>query len=120
VVRTEALALAAELWRRGGQVAIAVEALQRALRVAGAARRPALHLSLAKLYEHRLADPRRALEHAQHTLSAEGAEPHRQRLQRLQERLARDAAQEPLLPLLKVPDFTPLHSSGPPGPGRKA
>jgi uncharacterized protein YprB with RNaseH-like and TPR domain len=88
-LRAEALALAAEVWRRQGQVQSAVEALQRAVRLAPAPRRPELHLTLSKLYEHKLADPRRALEHARHTLALEGAEAHTQRLRRLEARVTR-------------------------------
>jgi len=86
-LQAEALALSAEVWRRQGKHAPAAEALIRALRAAEAARRPSLHLMLAKLYEHQLAQPERALEHARHTRDAEGAAAHQRRLQRLEARL---------------------------------
>jgi uncharacterized protein YprB with RNaseH-like and TPR domain len=48
-----------------------------------------LHLSLSKLYEHRLRDPARALEHARRAGSAEDPLEHARRLARLSERIAR-------------------------------
>lgn len=86
-LQAEALALAAEIWRRQGKHPAAADALVRALRAAGADRRPALHLMLAKLYEHQLAQPERALEHARHTRATEGAEAHAHRLARIQKKL---------------------------------
>lgn len=100
-LQAEALVLSAGLWRRRGQEVDAVEALERALRLAPASRKPELHLTLAKLLEHRFGDPLRALEHARQTLAVEGELAHRQRLARLERRLVgkADRADAPRLPL---------------------
>lgn len=49
---------------------------------------PALHLVLAKLYEHRLKEPAKALAHARRSAAAEPSEQHERRLSRLERRLA--------------------------------
>lgn len=83
-VGVEALALAARLSRREGDVAGAVAQLQRALAEAEADQAAPLHLALAKLYEHRLGNPQRALEHARLASGAEAPEALRHRLARLE------------------------------------
>lgn len=52
-----------------------------------------VHLELAKLYEHRLKDLRRALFHAARAAAAEIPEDHARRLARLQRRMTRAAAE---------------------------
>ena len=61
-------------------------ALETAERLAPA-RRAGVRLLLAKLSEHRLRDPVRALAHAAHTLDAEGREAHARRIKRLRSRM---------------------------------
>lgn len=94
----EALAMAADVARRRGEVQGAIAALQRAVEVASGKLLASVHLELAKLYEHRAGDLARALDHARHTLAAEGADAHRRRLERLERRLAR-SGQDDTLPL---------------------
>jgi uncharacterized protein len=87
----EALALAARLSRREGDVTGAVAHLQQALAEAEAEQAAPLHLALAKLYEHQLGDPPRALEHARLATGAEAPEALRHRLARLERKQARAA-----------------------------
>jgi uncharacterized protein len=83
-VATEAWVLRAEVLRRKGAYAMAVEALHRALEQA---KEPAtLHLSLAKLYEHRLRDFEAAQRHAMLCAEAEEPQAHASRWARLQRR----------------------------------
>jgi hypothetical protein len=80
-----------ELERRRGQTPLAITAFERALATAELSPKhvAAVHLSLAKLYEHRLRDFARARQHAEKTLRAEGPARQRRRLARLDRRLAR-------------------------------
>lgn len=85
-----ALGVVADLERRAGNVDAAVAALTRALETGVTGRDAALvHLTMAKLCEHRLKDLARALEHARHTLRAEGRDKHERRIARLERRLSR-------------------------------
>lgn len=84
----DALSLRAVLARKRGDSNAAVAALTEALRHAAVGDRSGIHLSLAKLYEHRLRDPARALEHARHTALAEGREANLRRVKRLADRIA--------------------------------
>ncbi len=93
----EALALASTLSRRNGESQEAINLLERALGLAGRDAAPALHLELSKLYEHRARDPGRALQHARHTASAEGADAQARRLARLERKLSRRDGTLPLL-----------------------
>jgi uncharacterized protein YprB with RNaseH-like and TPR domain len=56
---------------------------------------PAVHLALAKLYEHKLKDPDRALFHARHALGAEASDEHMRRVARLSERLRKSPLRLP-------------------------
>ncbi len=100
----EALALAADLARKEGDVEAAVNALERALQVSAGGMVPKLHFALAKLHEHRTGELRRALEHARHTRPVEGEAAHVKRLARIEARLAgrsrASAAAAKNLPLL--------------------
>ncbi len=89
-VSVEAHTLASQLARRAGDVASAVEHLQRALVSARGAQAAPLHLSLAKLYEHTLKDLGRALQHARLAAPVESPEEHRLRVERLEGKLARE------------------------------
>jgi len=85
-----ALTVVADLERRAGYIDAAVMALERALATGVHGREAAgIHLTLAKLSEHKLKDLERALGHARHTLRAEGREKHAHRLARLRRRLDR-------------------------------
>ena len=100
-----ALRVLARLARRTGDAVTEERALTRALACAesGAAHRlPALHLRLAKLYEHRLRDPVRARAHAAHAELAETSEAHARRLARLERRMAR-ARQGQVVPPTSTP-----------------
>lgn len=88
----EALALAATVSRRNGDVKAALDSLHRAVQVASGTLLSSLHLELAKLYEHRVGDFARALDHARHTLIAEGDPGHRKRLERLERKLGKHTA----------------------------
>jgi uncharacterized protein len=90
-IRAEALVLAARVSRREGDDRSAAELLERAVLVGSGELLSRIHLELAKLYEHRLADLRSALHHARHTSLCEGAEHHRRRVERLERRVARIA-----------------------------
>jgi len=84
-----AWSLTAKLARRRGDHGAAIDALLAALQVSDTAEASAgLHLSLAKLYEHKLRRFDAAYQHAHHTECAEGAELHRKRIERLQRRLS--------------------------------
>lgn len=93
----EALALAASVARKGGDLRAEEDALRRAVQVASGALLAQVHLELSKLYEHRVRDLARALDHARHTLPAEGAAAHQKRLARLERRLS-PGGTLPLLP----------------------
>ncbi|MDH5671774.1 MAG: ribonuclease H-like domain-containing protein [Myxococcales bacterium] len=92
-LRCQALALAALAAARAKRHEHAAESWSRVLQHAtddlwsGRA-----HLELAKLYEHRLADPARAYGHARFTLELEGEQAHGRRLGRLTRRLLRTGA----------------------------
>jgi len=87
---SEAFALLAKLERLRGDDAAAVTALRSAIDAAhaGAHGSAALHLTLAKLYEHKLRDPERALEHALAASPAEAPEVSARRIARLEQRVA--------------------------------
>jgi uncharacterized protein YprB with RNaseH-like and TPR domain len=90
-VGAEALMLASHLARRGGDTVAAAAHLQQALAVAEADQAPSIHLALAKLYEHSLADPGRALRHARLATPAEPLPQQRHRVARLERKLAGQA-----------------------------
>jgi uncharacterized protein YprB with RNaseH-like and TPR domain len=77
--------LAAKLHRRQGNHLAMHERLLDAL--ASAPDDTELHLALAKLYEHRLKDPVRALEHAQRARGEEDPAAHAKRVARLAQRI---------------------------------
>jgi uncharacterized protein YprB with RNaseH-like and TPR domain len=93
-VAAEACLLEAEVHRAAGALAGAVLALERALAFAGAAE-PDLaaraHLALAKLLEHRLGEPARALSHAAGCAALEPGERAARRQRRLEGKLASGA-----------------------------
>jgi uncharacterized protein YprB with RNaseH-like and TPR domain len=86
-----ALVFLATLERRAGNFASAAAALERALRDGHPTprERADIHTRLAKLFEHQLNDLPRALEHAHHTLRAEGPAARERRITRLVRRIAR-------------------------------
>jgi hypothetical protein len=88
VLAAEAAYLAGLLKLKDGDLVGACEALARCVALAGAQTSLAAraHLVLAKLFEHKLGDPRRALVHARHTLPAEGEDAWVRRQQRLERR----------------------------------
>ena len=86
----EACMLSARMARRGGEVDHEERALLNALEAAhDDALEAAVRLALAKFYEHRRKDLRRALEHAVGTALAEGHAATRRRVARLERRLSR-------------------------------
>lgn len=86
----EALMLQARLARKDGHVDLEERALVEALEAAeDPSLAAAVRLALAKLYEHRLKDLSRALEHAPHTWPAEPEDATHHRVERLQKRLAK-------------------------------
>ncbi|MEE8408921.1 MAG: ribonuclease H-like domain-containing protein [Myxococcota bacterium] len=89
-VAVEALRFTSALERRRGNPTAAVSALLSALRDAvDGSETAAIHVGLAKLYEHRCRDPARALEHALQTAAAEGTASQQKRIARLERRLQR-------------------------------
>ncbi len=86
---SEAWSLLARLERLRGDDLAEAAALRRALDAAqgGTGGTAALHLALAKLYEHRAKDPERALEHARAAAPAESPTESAKRLARLERRL---------------------------------
>jgi uncharacterized protein len=88
-VTAKALELAARIDLLRGELSQAIEKLKRALELAHgeALLASALHLKLAKLYEHRVKDLLIARYHARFTLLAEGEERHEKRARRLERRL---------------------------------
>lgn len=99
-VTVDALWLASELARHRdddrAQVALLERALGEAIDEERAAR---VHLALSKLYEHRLRDYERALEHARNTAASEGSSLRDHRVARIEKKLAKWRAQ----PALDVP-----------------
>ena len=90
----DALVFESAVQKRLGRNAQAAELLERALAHAAThGQRSALHFALAKLYEHQLADPARALRHARQTEALESATAHGRRLGRLHRRLLRRASE---------------------------
>ncbi len=86
----DALMLQARLARRDAELEAEERALVGALAVAdGGASSAGVRLALAKLYEHRIKDFTRALEHAPHTCPAEPEDATHHRVQRLERRIAR-------------------------------
>ena len=86
----EACLLSARMARRSGEGDQEEAALLAALEAADDDElRASVKLGLAKLYEHRRKDLRRALEHAADTALAEGDEAAERRVGRLERRLAR-------------------------------
>jgi uncharacterized protein len=84
----DALVLSARLARGREDYEAARVALERALATATSSLAiSAIHLALAKLFEHRLSDLSRALEHARFTSDAEGEEAHEKRVKRLDKKL---------------------------------
>ena len=89
-VTVDALWLASELARKRDDHAARVALLTRALDEAGDdERRARAHLALSKLYEHRLRDDPRALEHARLTAVAEGTAARDHRVARIEGKLAK-------------------------------
>lgn len=88
-VVAEAALLSAKLRTARGEVASACEALLSALRVIDGETllTSQVHLALAKLYEHKLRQYDRALEHGRRSRVAEGALAHEKRCARLARRL---------------------------------
>ena len=97
-VTCAALELAALLARRRRDPHAAARDLEAALVVAGPAhaRTSSLHLALAKLAEHGLRDPARAISHARECAGAEGEAGASRRMSRLERKLARATARAPL------------------------
>ena len=86
----EAGLLTARLARRGGRLDEEERALQQALTLAQDQWQEAsVHLALAKLYEHRRKDLKKALEHARHTYPVEDPNARQRRRDRLNRRLDR-------------------------------
>jgi uncharacterized protein YprB with RNaseH-like and TPR domain len=86
----EAWILSARIARRDGDLDAEERALLKALRAADDdPLRAAAELALAKLYEHRRKDLRRALRHAAGTAPVEGEDGSRRRVARLMRRVAR-------------------------------
>ncbi|MFO0723443.1 MAG: ribonuclease H-like domain-containing protein [Myxococcota bacterium] len=87
----EALVLSARLVAKDGAIDHALRLYHRALKAApdDVEVTAPIHLALAKLYEHRLKDPARALEHAAQAELAEPYPTHARRLERLQARAAK-------------------------------
>lgn len=82
--------LNARIARRSGDVDEEERALCNAIQAAADDElRAAVQLELAKLYEHRRKDYRRALEHAAGTSAAEGRDATERRMTRLRRRLTR-------------------------------
>jgi uncharacterized protein YprB with RNaseH-like and TPR domain len=89
-VTSDALWLAAELARQRDDDLARLALLERALEEASDEERIArAHLALSKLYEHRLRDFVRALEHARCTAAAEGRAPRDHRVARIEAKLAK-------------------------------
>ncbi|MBC7172578.1 MAG: ribonuclease H-like domain-containing protein, partial [Polyangiaceae bacterium] len=84
----EALFLTARLARAEGALDREERALIEAFELAPPVARGRIALALAKLYEHRLRDPERALSYAILAATEEESEPHGRRLARLRRRLA--------------------------------
>lgn len=96
-VTVDALWLAAELARHRNDPAARVLLLERALEEAvDDERRARLHLALSKIYEHRLRDYARALEHARETAATEGSAARDHRVARVEAKLAKRAKQQPI------------------------
>jgi uncharacterized protein YprB with RNaseH-like and TPR domain len=93
----EAHCLAAELCLRAGDLAAAERALLLAVEAASGdpTRAGRAHLSLAKLYEHRLKRFAQALEHAERALCHEGAQASERRRARLRAKQRRSAGGSP-------------------------
>lgn len=102
LLQSQALALAAEVWRRTGKFDAAIGALQRALPNAPPSERPQLHLMLSKLFEHRVGELDRALLHARHTGPIEGAEDQQRRIDRLQRRLVERSPEVPPVEMVPI------------------
>ncbi len=83
--------LAADVHRKSGRYADAAQRLEDSLvdLAPGSLEMAQVRLALAKLWEHRLKDPVRALYHAQATALAEGETSSDRRQSRLQKRIAR-------------------------------
>lgn len=89
-VTADALWLAAELARKRGDHLARIALLERALAESEDEERKArAHLALSKLYEHRLRDYERALEHARHTAAAEGIAERDHRIARIERKRAK-------------------------------
>lgn len=93
-VTVDALWLAAELARRRDDHLARVALLERALEEAtDEERRARLHLALSKLFEHRVRDLPRALDHARHTAATEGTADRDHRVARIEKKLAKKRKQ---------------------------
>lgn len=88
-VAIDALQLLATVERRRGDPSAAARALEEALVVAAPGAAAHLHLGLAKLFEHRLRDPERALVHARQVGHAEEESARTKRIARLEKRIGR-------------------------------
>ena len=88
----DALLLTAKLARQQGDCTAEARSLHRALDAGPDDEVAAVvHLALAKLYEHKLKDYQRALEHARHAVEAEGDEGNQKRLGRIERKAARQS-----------------------------
>jgi len=83
----EAQLLCAQLLRQRGDVDGALAALHAALQHPQKAEHAAVHLALAKLYEHHVKDFVAAVRHAQHTLGAEPHAAHQKRVERVRRKI---------------------------------
>jgi len=91
-VTADALWLAAELARKRDDHRARIALLERAIDETDDDEREArAHLALSKLYEHRLRDYPRALEHARRTAAAEGTAERDHRIARIEAKLAKIA-----------------------------
>ncbi len=89
----DALLLTAKLARQQGDHQAEARSLHRALEAGPDEEMAAvIHLALAKLYEHKLKDYRRALEHARHAVEVEGDEGNEKRLGRIERKAVRQGA----------------------------
>jgi len=88
-VMLSALRMLGRFYKRLGQIEESLGAFREAagLSAADPHQAPAVHLELAKLYEHQLKDPARALAHARNSDTAEPTVAAQRRVLRLQKRL---------------------------------
>jgi uncharacterized protein len=88
-VQCEAALLVARTLQRKAAYSKAVSVLESVVREADCAQYSEVHFVLAKLYEHKIRDLKKALSHAHFSADAEGDEAHEKRKTRLNRRLLR-------------------------------